>query len=341
MKHVAVLIPCYNEAETITKVIADARAALPHAAIIVGDNACTDPTAARATLAGAQVIHEPRKGKGNMVRRMFREVDAEWYILVDGDATYELAKAPEMLAKAEQEDLDFVGGVRVHQSVEAYRPGHVMGNKLITGSVAWIFGRGVPDMLSGYKVLSRRFVKSFPGLCSGFDLETELAVHALELGLPTGAVQTRYFERPEGSTSKLHTYRDGFRIARLIAALMRHEKPLAFFGAIATVLAAAALVLIEPIVLTYLRTGLVPRFPTAILAMGLMLASGASGLAGIILDTVTRGRRETRMLAYLAVPARNRRESDWQVRKPAQVHALPTAVATSAPQEALQLRNAR
>jgi glycosyltransferase involved in cell wall biosynthesis len=296
---VAVLIPCFNEAATIADVIVRIRFALPGADIIVGDNACTDDTADIAKDCEARVIRESRQGKGFMVRRMFREVDADWYVLIDGDATYDAPCALEMLRQGRAGSFDFVNGVRVPQG-QVFPPGHAWGNRLITGAVAAIFGHGVEDMLSGYKVLSRRFVKSFPALATGFDLETDLAVHALECGLPIHCVSTPYFSRPEGSHSKLSTFRDGWRIGRTILALLRHERPLIFFGALSLVAAALSLFLMGPILADYLRTGLVPRFPSAILSMGLMLASGGFLLTGVVGDAITRGRREMRMLSYLA-----------------------------------------
>jgi len=299
---VAVLIPCYNEAVTIERVVGEARRAFPGAQIVVGDNNSTDATAGLALQSGARVVTEWRQGKGAMVRRLFRDVDADWYVLVDGDATYDLSAAPAMVEQAQVESVDFVNGVRIARSSQAFPVGHTWGNKLLTGAVTLIFGSGVDDMLSGFKVLSRRFVKSFPALATGFDLETDLAVHALECGIPVLCVPTHYVARPEGSHSKLSTFRDGWRIARLILALVRHERPMGFFGGIASVLAVASLVLIEPVWVAYIHTGLVPRFPTAILAMGLMLAAGAALFAGVIGESITRGRREMRMLAFLAQP---------------------------------------
>jgi glycosyltransferase involved in cell wall biosynthesis len=300
---IAVLIPCFNEAVTIDRVVRDARRALPRAQIVVGDNNSTDGTAALAQAAGARVIAERRQGKGAMVRRLFRDVEADWYVLVDGDATYDLGAAPQMIEQGERDGVDFVNGVRVAGARDAFRKGHAWGNKVLTGSVALIFGSGVEDMLSGFKVLSRRFVKSFPALATGFDLETDLAVHALECGLPVRCVPTRYDQRPQGSHSKLSTFRDGWRIARLILALIRHERPMMFFSAIAVLFAGASALLMTPVWLVYVHTGLVPRLPTAILSMGLMLAAGASLLAGIIGESVTRGRRELRMLAFLSQSA--------------------------------------
>lgn len=296
---VAVIIPCYNEASTIAQVIHDACKALPQAIIVVGDNNCTDATAQLAKEAGAHVLSESRQGKGFMVRRLFREIDADLYVLLDGDATYDLGAAPQMIDLARRERADFVNGVRVAEKTSAFPVGHAWGNRMLTGAVSAIFGNGVDDMLSGYKVLSRRFVKSFPALSTGFDLETDLAVHALECGLPIRCLSTVYRQRPEGSYSKLSTVKDGMHIGRVILSLVRHERPLFFFGIISGLLVLLSLLLGAPVLADYLRTGLVARFPTAILSMGLMFASMGSLFTGIMGDAITRGRREVRMLAVL------------------------------------------
>jgi glycosyltransferase involved in cell wall biosynthesis len=295
----AVLIPCYNEAAAIAGVVAGFRAALPDAAIYVYDNNSTDNTAAAATAAGALVFTESQQGKGHVVRRMFRDIDADFFLLVDGDGTYDAAIAPEMLHLARTQKIDLVSCIRKSESAESYRFGHQFGNRLLTGMVKYIFGNRVQDMLSGYKLLSRRFVKSFPALSGGFDIETELTVHALELSLPIGHVTGAYKGRPVGSPSKLNTYRDGAKILWLIAVLVKHERPMQLFSGIAAVLTAAAIILGIPILTHYLATGLVPRLPTAVLATGLILVATLSLATGLILDTVTRGRREARMLAYL------------------------------------------
>ncbi len=306
---VAVLVPCYNEAVAVAQVVKDFRAALPNATIFVFDNNSTDDTAAAANAAGAEVFQEKRQGKGFVVRRMFTDVEADIYVLVDGDATYDAPSAPAMIERLLADRLDMVVANRIDQEQAAYRPGHRTGNMLLTGFVAWVFGPTFTDMLSGYRVFSRRFVKSFPVLSGGFEIETELTVHALELGLASAEVDTPYFARPEGSASKLNTWRDGFRILRTILQLYRAERPLAFFGGIGLVLAVVAIGLAIPIFVTYVETGLVPRLPTAILAMGLMMLASLSGAAGLVLDTVTRGRRETKLLAYLAhrAPGEERR----------------------------------
>lgn len=300
---VAVLLPCYNEEHAIGGVIRDFRAALPDAAIYVFDNNSTDATVAEAMGAGAVVRRETMQGKGHVVRRMFRDIDADLYVIADGDGTYDASLAPALIAKAVSGPFDLVNCVRIEAERSAYRGGHRLGNRILTGAVRLIFGSRVRDILSGYKVLSYRFVKSFPALSTGFDIETELAVHALELAMPIAHEEGPYRGRVEGSSSKLRTYRDGWRILRMIVMLMRHERPLLFFGALGGVAAALAIVLIVPVLITYAQTGLVPRLPTAVLATGIMLASALTLTTGIILDTVTRGRRETRLLAYLGLPA--------------------------------------
>jgi len=300
---IAVILPCYNEEAAIAQTVAGFRAALPDAAIYVFDNNSADRTVAVAREAGAIVRTERMQGKGNVVRRMFADVDADIYVMADGDATYDAAASPAMIAKMRDEGLDMVVGTRVHEAADAYRRGHVLGNRAMTGLLAQLFGRSFTDIFSGYRVFSRRFVKSFPVLSAGFEIETEISVHALELKMPVGEVETRYLARPEGSASKLSTYRDGARIARTIMTLYRIEKPMLFFGIIALALAVLAVILAVPLVTTYMETGLVPRFPTAILATGLVILAALSSFAGLILDTVVRGRREMRRLAYLAQPA--------------------------------------
>ncbi|KQW43208.1 MULTISPECIES: glycosyltransferase family 2 protein [unclassified Roseateles] len=299
---VAVLVPCYNEEAAISQVIADFRSALPQASIYVYDNNSKDGTQAVATQAGANVRVERRQGKGNVVRRMFADIEADAYILVDGDATYDAASAPRMLQTLLDEQLDMVVGCRVHTQMEAYRPGHVFGNAMLTGFVAKLFGRSFTDILSGYRVFSRRFVKTFPALSAGFETETELTVHALELRMPVTEISTPYGARPEGSVSKLSTYRDGWRILRLILQLYKHERPLAFFSVLAGLLALLSMLLAIPVVLDWLATGLVPRFPTAILSTGIMILASLFLVAGFILETVTRGRQEIKRLLYLQIP---------------------------------------
>ena len=299
---VAVLLPCYNEAAAIGQTVADFRAALPEADIYVYDNNSTDKTVDVAKAAGAIVRTERMQGKGNVVRRMFADVEADIYVMADGDATYEAAAAPGLIDMLVAEQLDMVVGARKSEVEEAYRRGHRLGNKLLTGMLAWLFGRSFTDILSGYRVFSRRFVKSFPVLSEGFEIETEISVHALELRMPVAERITAYAARPEGSESKLSTYRDGWRILKTILTLFRIEKPMAFFGIIGAVLALAAIFLSIPLFVTYFQTGLVPRLPTAVLATGLMLVAFLSWVCGLILDTVVRGRREMRRLAYLAHP---------------------------------------
>lgn len=300
---IAVVIPCLNEEVAIAKVVADFRAALPGAEIYVYDNASTDDTAAAARAAGAIVREEPARGKGNVVRRMFSDVDADIYVLVDGDATYPADHAPAMIAKLLDAHLDMVSGARVAEQDAAYRPGHQFGNSLITNLVGLTFGQRFSDILTGYRVLSRRLVKSFPALSKGFEIETEITVHALEMRLPSAELSIPYFERPEGSASKLRTIRHGISIFKTILILIKEERPLEFFSLGCAVLELAAVVLAWPVVLEYLETGLVPRFPTAILATGLALLGFMSLACGLILDTVTHSRREIKRLHYLALPA--------------------------------------
>jgi glycosyltransferase involved in cell wall biosynthesis len=300
---IAVLVPCFNEEAAVATVIGDFRKALPQAEIYVYDNNSTDRTVAVAREAGAQVRGERRQGKGHVVRRMFADVDADIYVLVDGDATYDAASSPKMIAALREDRLDMVVGLRVDRAKAAYRHGHRFGNRMLTGFLSMVFGRAFKDILSGYRVLSRRFVKSFPILSDGFEIETEISVHALELALPVVEIETPYFERPAGSVSKLNTWRDGFRILGTILKLYRSEKPLRFFSAIGGFLTLVSIGLAIPVIITYLERGIVPRLPTAVLAMGLMILAVLSVSSGLVLDTVTRGRRETKLLAYLAQPA--------------------------------------
>ena len=300
---VAILVPCYNEEAAIGKVVADFKAALPNAGIYVYDNNSSDRTVEVATKAGATVRREPQQGKGHVVRRMFADVEADIYVLVDGDATYDAPSAREMIARLIDERLDMVAAARVDHDQAAYRSGHRIGNWLLTGFVAHVFGHAFSDMLSGYRVFSRRFVKSFPVLSGGFEIETELTIHALELGLPVAEVRTPYFARPAGSISKLNTWRDGFRILWTILKLYRSERPLRFFTALGAALALISIGLGIPVILTFLQEGIVPRLPTAVLSMGLMLLAFLSVASGLVLDTVTRGRRELKLLAYLAQTA--------------------------------------
>jgi glycosyltransferase involved in cell wall biosynthesis len=296
---IAVLVPCFNEEGPIGDVVAAFRAALPSATIHVYDNNSTDRTAEVARAAGAAVRREPLQGKGNVVRRMFSDIDADIYVLVDGDNTYEAAAAPRMIDRLLGDSLDLVNGRRVASAGAAYRPGHLFGNRLLTGIVALIFGAGMRDMLSGYKVMSRRFVKSFPALSGGFEIETELTVHALELRMPIAEIDTVYDARPAGSASKLNTIGDGLRIMRMIFVLMKEERPLLVFGIAAAALAAAAAGMGYSLTAEFLETGLVPRLPTAILATALTIVAVLTFFAGLILESVTHGRREMKRLHYL------------------------------------------
>jgi glycosyltransferase involved in cell wall biosynthesis len=298
---IAVLVPCYNEEAAIAKVVRDFREALPQALIYVYDNNSSDQTTARAQEAGAVVRQEFRQGKGNVVRRMFADIEADIYVLVDGDDTYDAEAAQPMIRKAIENGLDLLTARRIHTDAAAYRPGHVLGNRMLTGLTALLFNVHLSDMLSGYRVFSRRFIKSFPFTAEGFGIETELTVHAVRLMMPMGEMDTRYKERPAGSVSKLNTWRDGFRILFTIAHLLREERPLVFFSLFFAVLALTSLLIGAPVVTEYFQTGLVPRLPTAVLATGLMVLAFLSLTAGLILDTVTRGRWEQKRMAYLSI----------------------------------------
>lgn len=300
---VAILLPCFNEEAAIGQTVAAFRAALPGARVYVYDNNSSDRTREVAASAGAIVRDERMQGKGHVVRRMFADVEADVYVMADGDMTYDAAAAPELVRRLVEERLDMVVGARRSEVEEAYRRGHRLGNRLFTGLLAGLFGRSFTDIFSGYRVFSRRFVKSFPALSRGFETETEISVHALELAMPVAEVVTAYGARPEGSHSKLSTYRDGWRIARTILHLFRIERPVLFYGGFAALLVALGLVLAVPLIVTFAQTGLVPRFPTAILITGLMIVAALSFAVGLILDTVVRGRREVRRLAYLSFPA--------------------------------------
>lgn len=299
---IAVLVPCYNEEASIEAVVRDFKAALPTATVYVYDNNSKDRTSEIAAAAGAVVRREPLQGKGNVVRRMFADIEADVYVMVDGDDTYHAPSAPKLVAKLLDEKLDMVNGARV-TDWENYRAGHRFGNIMLTTLVTVVFGKRTDDLLSGYRVFSRRFVKSFPVLAGGFEIETELVVHALEMSMPLGEVETPYKDRAPGSVSKLSTFRDGFRILWMIGKLIKEERPMQSFGLIALVLALASFAFAVPLFITYYETGLVPRFPTAVLATGLGLLSFLSLTCGLILDTVTRGRREMKRLRYLDIPA--------------------------------------
>jgi glycosyltransferase involved in cell wall biosynthesis len=299
---VAVLIPCYNEEASIAEVVIGFRAALPAARIYVYDNNSKDRTVEIARAAGATVRTERLQGKGNVVRRMFNDIEADIYVMVDGDNTYEAAAAPRLIDALVSQSLDMVTGKRLTEIEAAYRPGHRFGNALLTNLVVMFFGRATSDMLSGYRVFSKRFVKSFPALSDGFQIETELTVHALELRMPVAEVDTVYLDRPPGSTSKLNTYRDGVRILRMITKLIKDERPFQFFGAIAAICALVSLMLAGPVITEYFHTGLVRRFPTAGLSAAIMVVATLSFFCGLILDTVSQGRREMKRLFYLQQP---------------------------------------
>ncbi|MEK6638447.1 MAG: glycosyltransferase family 2 protein [Pseudomonadota bacterium] len=300
---IAVILPCYNEATAIAQTVAAFRASLPDAQIYVYDNNSSDATCIVAKEAGAIVRSEKMQGKGNVVRRMFADVDADIYVMADGDATYDAAAAPALIKQLIDDNLDMVVGARKSEVEAAYRRGHRLGNAMLTGMLARLFGRSFSDILSGYRIFSKRFVKSFPVLSAGFEIETEISVHALELNMPVTEMVTAYAARPEGSESKLSTYRDGWRILRTIFRLFRFERPMAFFGGVAALFALIAIILAVPLAVTYIDTGLVPRLPTALLSTGLVILSAMSLMCGLILDTVVRGRLEVRRLAYLSYAA--------------------------------------
>jgi glycosyltransferase involved in cell wall biosynthesis len=300
---IAVLIPCFNEEAAIGDVVRAFQAALPTATIFVYDNNSTDRTADIAAAAGAVVRTEPRQGKGHVVRRMFADIEADIYVLVDGDGTYDASAAPAMARLLAQRQLDMVNAARVTTEAAAYRAGHALGNRVLTGLVARIFGREVTDMLSGYRAFSRRFVKSFPALATGFETETEFTVHALEMQMPLAEIAAPYRGRPPGGTSKLRTFHDGARILATIVRLVKEERPLAFFSAAGSVLLGLAAVLVAPVLMTYFATGLVPRLPTFVAAMALLLLAFLSFACGLILDSVARARKEAKRLRYLALAA--------------------------------------
>ena len=298
----AVLIPCHNEAAAIEGVVSGFQRCLPNAEIYVYDNNSRDETALKASRAGAHVHHEMLRGKGNVVRRMFSDVEADIYVLVDGDGTYDPDSAPEMVRMLLQNRLDMVTGARINSDKAAYRRGHRTGNILLSGLVAWVFGDRVTDMLSGYRVFSRRFVKSFPSMSSGFEIETELTIHALELRLPLGEMETPYRERTVGGDSKLRTYTDGLRIMKTIVWMVKQERPLQFFSIGALVLFVLGIALSIPVLMQYHLTGMVPRLPTAILSMGMILLSFLLLACGLILDSVAVGRKEAKRMVYLSIP---------------------------------------
>jgi len=303
---IVLIVPCYNEEHTIATVINDFKSAMPQLELYVFDNNSTDKTAEIATTAGANVIKVLLKGKGNVVRRMFADIDADLYVMVDGDATYDSSAVHQMVDKLIDEKLDMVVGCRKTEPVhskQAYRSGHQWGNKMLTQSVMKIFGGRFTDMLSGYRVFTRRYAKSFPVLSNGFEIETELTVHALELRMPYGEVITSYGSRPEGSSSKLSTYKDGLRILKMIILLYISERPFYFFGICSTILAFFSILLILPVFSEYLQYGVVPRLPTAVLSASMMLSAFLSFTCGLILDNVTRARNEMKRLAYLSIPA--------------------------------------
>jgi glycosyltransferase involved in cell wall biosynthesis len=308
---IAVLLPCYNEELTIADVVARFRATLPQATIYVYDNNSKDQTAAKARAAGAVVVREPRQGKGNVVRRMFADVEADIYLMADGDGTYAPEDAPQLLATLLADRADMVVGTRRGVTDDAGRTGHAFGNRIFNSLYKRLFGRDFTDIFSGYRAFSRRFVKSFPAVSGGFEIETEMSVHASQLKLPVAEVELDYGRRPEGSASKLSTYRDGARILLMFARLMKETRPLRFFAAFSALFLLIGVVLMTPVLIEYAETGLVPRMPTWILSLAFLLLSILMGVTGIILDSVARGRAEQKRIFYLSIPgaARSRRKA--------------------------------
>lgn len=304
---IAVLLPCYNEALSIRRVVEDFRAALPEATIYVYDNNSRDRTSSEAAAAGAVVRREPWPGKGNVVRRMFAEVDADVYLIADGDGTYDAAVAPLLIQTLLSQRLDMVVGTRRNVYDEAHRAGHGLGNRLFNGLYRGLFGRLFTDIFSGYRAFSRRYVKSFPAVSSGFEIETEMSVHASQLRLPIAEIETTYGKRQAGSTSKLRTFRDAGRILATLLVLYKEIRPVRFFGAISGLLTLLALVLAVPLLVTWLETGLVPRLPTAVLVTGLMLLSAISLTCGLVLDSVARGRLEQKRIWYVTAATESSR----------------------------------
>jgi glycosyltransferase involved in cell wall biosynthesis len=300
---IAVLLPAYNEQVAIGRVIQAFQAVLPQAAIYVYDNNSTDQTVAIARGCGAIVRHEARQGKGHVVRRMFADVDAEIYVMCDADDTYDVSTAQKLVRRLVDEHLDMVVGIRQSMSKTAYRPAHEFGNWMLTGLVRTIFGNEFHDMLSGYRIFSRRFVKSFPVMSQGFEIETELTIHALELEMPSVEVPIQFKERLAGSQSKLNTIGDGWQILWTIAALLKQERPMQLFSTIGALFILASVIIAYPLLTEFWATGLVPRLPTAVLSTGLMLLGWLCLFTGLILDTVTRGRQEIKRLRYLSLPS--------------------------------------
>lgn len=299
---IAVLLPCYNEGLSIRKVVEDFRRHLPDATIFVYDNRSTDNTAAEAQAAGAIVRHEPWPGKGNVVRRMFADIDTDIYVMADGDGTYDASMVPMLVQRMIDGHLDMVVGTRRGVYDNAHRVGHGVGNRLFNGVYQTFFGRLFTDIFSGYRVFSRRYVKSFPAVAAGFEIETEMSVHASQLRMPIEEHPTTYGSRQEGSVSKLNTVRDALRILWTLLLLFKEIRPARFYGVVSGVQALAALALGQPLLMTFLRTGLVPRLPTAVLATGLMLMAGIALACGLVLDSVARGRLEQKRMFYLGLP---------------------------------------
>ena len=299
---IAVILPCYNEEAAIAEVIHEFRESLPSAEIYVYDNASTDKTVEVAREAGAQVRSEPEKGKGNAVRRAFADVDADIYVMADGDGTYDAASAPKLIEVMRRENLDMVVGTRTHTSETAYRPGHVLGNQVFSGLFRRLFRSSFTDILSGYRVFSRRYVKSFPSAAKGFEIELEMSTHAALLRMPVAEVETDYGARIGGGESKLNTYRDGARILRRMLRFLRLHRPRFVYGLLAIASGLLSVLLMIPIAIEFFQTGLVPRVPTVILSAAIMLVAVILFVVGAILDSQSSYFSETKRLAYLRIP---------------------------------------
>ncbi len=307
---IAVLLPCYNEEAAIARTVAGFRAALPDALIYVYDNNSTDQTREVAAAAGAIVRSEKMQGKGHVVRRMFADIEADIYLMVDGDGTYAPEDAPQLINTLLTEHSDMAVGTRRGVTDDAGRAGHAFGNRIFNSLYKRLFGRDFTDIFSGYRAFTRRFVKSFPAVSGGFEIETEMSVHASQLKLPVSEIALDYGRRPEGSASKLSTFGDGAKILWMFAMLMKETQPMRFFGTFAAAFAAVSLVLMTPVLSEYFETGLVPRMPTWVLSLGLLLLSVLMVVTGLVLDSVSRGRAEQKRIFYLNIPARRGARSD-------------------------------
>jgi hypothetical protein len=332
---IVAIVPCHNEESAIEQVVTDLKVAIPHMAVFVYDNASTDNTAGVAEAAGAAVRFEPLRGKGNVIRRAMADLDADVFLMIDGDDTYDASAAPEMIRLLLDGPYDQVTGVRTASQRGAYRAGHLLGNRMFNKVVSVIFGRPVTDMLSGYRVFSRRFVKSFPAVSRAFEIETELTVHAINTRVPQAEVAVRFKDRAEGSASKLRTYQDGFKILRMISRLLHHERPLALYSTIAGLIVATAVGISIPVIGEYIETGLVGRFPTAILSASLVVVAFIVLVVGILLDGLRKVRQETTRIAYMATapPPYLRRSAQGTVAAQTTAFTTTEPAAASAPDQ--------